>query len=141
MLNVGANFYITIETLKEWSRAVRDDPKRSIITEVKSLAGVGKKIKEIQKKVIDLYEEVKQVSGQNAVLIDRFKSMEKMMTKMHSVLMGNNAVGISHKPKDIDSVKEAVAVEETKETSNAFSVMMTGQKRAASFAQFDGFKQ
>eukprot|EP00957_Ditylum_brightwellii_P121269 9247679-Ditylum_brightwellii.AAC.1 len=31
-----------------------------------------------------------------------------MTTEMHSVLMQNNAVGVSHKSKDIESVKEAV---------------------------------
>eukprot|EP00957_Ditylum_brightwellii_P066156 5020270-Ditylum_brightwellii.AAC.1 len=63
--------------------------------------------------------------------------MEKMMTEMHSVLMGSNAVGVPHKSKDIDSVKEDIMVEEKKEHSTAFSVIMTGQKRAPSFAHFD----
>eukprot|EP00957_Ditylum_brightwellii_P172062 13099265-Ditylum_brightwellii.AAC.1 len=67
--------------------------------------------------------------------------MEKMMTEMHSVFMGNNDVGVPHKSKDIDPVKEAIVVEEKKEPSNAFSVMMTRQKRAPSFANFDGFKK
>eukprot|EP00957_Ditylum_brightwellii_P007909 598771-Ditylum_brightwellii.AAC.1 len=45
--------------------------------------------------------------------------MEKIMTEMHSVLMGNKAVDVPDKTKDINS----------------------GQKRAPSFAHFDGFKQ
>eukprot|EP00957_Ditylum_brightwellii_P206362 15348026-Ditylum_brightwellii.AAC.1 len=57
-----------------------------------------------------------------------------MMTEMHSVLMGNNAVGVPYTSKDIDSGKEAILVEGEKEPSNAFSVMMIGQKRAPSFA-------
>eukprot|EP00957_Ditylum_brightwellii_P058526 4437718-Ditylum_brightwellii.AAC.1 len=60
---------------------------------------------------------------------------------MHSVLMGYKAVGVPHKSKGIDSGKEAILEEEEKEPSNAFSVMMKGQKRAPSFAHFDGFKQ
>eukprot|EP00957_Ditylum_brightwellii_P045513 3450473-Ditylum_brightwellii.AAC.1 len=51
---------------------------------------------------------------------------------MHSVLMGNKAVGVPHKSKDIDSGKEAIVEEEKKEPSNEFSVMLKGQKRAPS---------
>eukprot|EP00957_Ditylum_brightwellii_P085732 6522794-Ditylum_brightwellii.AAC.1 len=68
-------------------------------------------------------------------------AMEKMMTEVHSVLMRNKAVGVPHKSKDIDFVEEAIVEDEKKEPSNAFSVIMTGQKRALSFAHFDGFKQ
>jgi hypothetical protein len=59
MLNVGAKFDITLVALKEWSKAVRDDLNRRMITEVKSLADVGNEVEELQKKVVDLYEEVK----------------------------------------------------------------------------------
>ena len=141
MLNVGAKFDITLVTLKEWSKAVRDDLNRRMITEVKSLANVGKRVEELQKKVVDLYEEVKKVSGQQAVTQDRLTAMEKMMTEMHSVLMGNKTVGVPQETKDIDSSKEAKVEEEKKKPSNAFSVIMKGQKRAPSFAHFDGFKQ
>ena len=50
MLNVGAKFDITLVTLKEWSKAVRDDLNRRMITEVKSLADVGKGLKSYRKK-------------------------------------------------------------------------------------------
>ena len=108
MLNVGAKFDITLVTLKEQSKAVRDDLNRRLNTEVKSLANVGKGFEELQKKVVDLYEEVEKVSGQQAVTQDRLTAMEKMMTEMHSVLMGNKAVGVPHKTKDIDSSKDAI---------------------------------
>ena len=114
MLNVGAKFDITLVALKEWSKAVRDDLNRRMIAEVKSLADVGKGVEELQKKVADLYEEVKKVSGQQAVTQDRLTAMEKMMTEMHSVLMGNKAVGVPHKTKDIDSSKDAIVEEEKK---------------------------
>eukprot|EP00957_Ditylum_brightwellii_P108612 8284040-Ditylum_brightwellii.AAC.1 len=70
MLNVGAKFYITLVVLKEWSKAIRDDLNRRMITEVKRLADVGKGVEELQKKVVGLYEEVKEVSGQQAVTQD-----------------------------------------------------------------------
>eukprot|EP00957_Ditylum_brightwellii_P039444 2983894-Ditylum_brightwellii.AAC.1 len=60
---------------------------------------------------------------------------------MHSVLMGNKAVGVPHKTKDINSGKEAIVEEEKKKPNNAFSAIMTGQKRAPPFAHFDDFKQ
>eukprot|EP00957_Ditylum_brightwellii_P161447 12292560-Ditylum_brightwellii.AAC.1 len=63
--------------------------------------------------------------------------MEKMMTEMHSVLMGTKAVGVPHKTKDIDSGKEAIVEDKRKKPSNAFSVIRKGQKRAPSFAHFD----
>eukprot|EP00957_Ditylum_brightwellii_P033678 2552286-Ditylum_brightwellii.AAC.1 len=64
-----------------------------------------------------------------------------MMTDMHSVLMGNEAVGVPHETKDINSSKEAIVEEEKKKPSNAFFVIMKGQKRGPSFTHFDGFKQ
>eukprot|EP00957_Ditylum_brightwellii_P016751 1261016-Ditylum_brightwellii.AAC.1 len=63
--------------------------------------------------------------------------MEKMMTEMHSVIMGNKDVGVPHETKDIDSGKKAIVEEEKKKPSNKFSVIMKGQKRAPSFAHFD----
>eukprot|EP00957_Ditylum_brightwellii_P074115 5631877-Ditylum_brightwellii.AAC.1 len=42
MLNVGAKFDITLVALKDWSKGVRDDLNRRMVTEVKSLADVGK---------------------------------------------------------------------------------------------------
>eukprot|EP00957_Ditylum_brightwellii_P110908 8459535-Ditylum_brightwellii.AAC.1 len=71
MLNISAKFNITFVALKELSKAVRDNLKRKMSTEVKSLADVGKEVEELQRKVIDLYEKVKKVSGQQAVMQDR----------------------------------------------------------------------
>ena len=90
MLSIGRKFDISLKVLKNWAKIVQEDLLDRNMSNTRSLGDVKQSVDDINNKLIRVLEELKETKNMNTALKEEVHDMKKMISEMHSVIVGNH---------------------------------------------------